>query len=72
MRERLSCLLRTVASPLFTFAVILICAQDEICCDISVSCWEGLLNPLAEKFRALLGRDKIIFLNECGGAIAGR
>ena len=57
---------------LFTFAVILICAQDEICCDISVSCWEGLLNPLAEKFRALLGRDKIIYINECGGAIAGR
>ena len=45
---------------------------DEICCDISVSCWDGLLSPLASKFRSLLGPTKIIYVNECGGAIAGR
>jgi hypothetical protein len=45
---------------------------DEICCHASVSCWEGLLNPLAAKFRALLGPSKILYVNECGTAIAGR
>ena len=45
---------------------------DEICCHLSVSCWDSLLNPLAEKLRALLGPDKILYTNECGDAIAGR
>ena len=31
-----------------------------------------LLNPLAEKFRSLLPPGKIIYVNECGGSIAGR
>ena len=45
---------------------------DEICCHLSHSCWDALLNPLAAKFRALLGPEKILYTNECGTAIAGR
>ena len=45
---------------------------DEICCHASVSCWNGLLDPLAQKFRAMLGPQKILYVNECGTSIAGR
>jgi len=38
---------------------------DEICCH-DVPCWENVLEPVASKFRSLLGEDQgIIYTNEC-------
>eukprot|EP01043_Picozoa_sp_COSAG02_P020703 COSAG02_NODE_1026_length_15134_cov_382.979714_19_plen_301_part_00 len=38
---------------------------DEICCRNS-SCWHDMLYPLSAKLRSLLGRDAILYENECG------
>ena len=45
-------------------------AQDEICCHNS-SCWHGQLYPISAKLRSLLGRDAILYENECGDSLAG-
>ena len=38
---------------------------DEICCR-SAACWETGYAPVAQKLRALLGPDALLYMNECG------
>ena len=38
---------------------------DEICCRNS-SCWHTTLNPISAKLRSLLGKEAILWSNECG------
>lgn len=37
---------------------------DEICCH-NVTCWDTALKPVTEKLRALLGKEAILYTNEC-------
>ena len=45
---------------------------DELCCEdtserTGMECWETVIAPVADKFRALLGPKALIYTNECGG-----
>lgn len=40
-------------------------AGDEICCR-NTSCWHEQLYPISAKLRALLGKQAILYENECG------
>ena len=37
---------------------------DEICC-ANATCWTAALKPVTEKLRTMLGKDAIIYTNEC-------
>jgi hypothetical protein len=45
---------------------------DELCCQdtserTGMECWDTVIAPVADKFRALLGPKALIYTNECGG-----